>query len=383
MTSATVPVVELTQARVTRGERVLLDVPALAVRRGEILVVIGPNGAGKSTLLRVLGLLEEPAGGSVRFQGERVARSDALAVRRRMASAFQEPLLADTTVADNVAMGLRFRGVPAAATAPRVTRWLERLGVGALAGRQARTLSGGEAQRVALARALVLEPEILLLDEPFSALDQPSREALIEDLGAILRADRVTTVLVTHDRGEALALGDRVGVMMDGRLLQLDSPAQVFRAPVSEAVARFVGVETILDCRVAEFDGEISVLEVGGRRLEVAQAAAPGESVRLCLRPEDVTLLAAEPNLRGSSARNHLTGRVLRIVPSGPHLRVSVECGFVLAALVTHRSAESLRLGEGVPVIAQFKATAPHLLRPVHGREAAAASLDTAPRAGV
>jgi molybdopterin-binding protein len=383
MTSAGVPVVELTQARVARGERVLLDVPALTVRRGEILVVIGPNGAGKSTLLRVLGLLEEPAGGGVRFQGERVTRSAALAVRRRMASAFQEPLLADTTVADNVAMGLRFRGVPAAEAAPRVTRWLERLGVGALAHRQARTLSGGEAQRVALARALVLEPEILLLDEPFSALDQPSREALIEDLGAILRTDRVTTVLVTHDRGEALALGDRVGVMMDGRLLQLDTPAQVFRAPVSEAVARFVGVETILDCRVAEFDGEISVLEVGGRRLEVAQPAAPGESVRLCLRPEDVTLYAPEPHLRGSSARNHLAGRVLRIVPSGPHLRVSVECGFVLAALVTHRSAESLGLGEGVPVIAQFKATSPHLLRPAHGREAAAASLDTARRAGV
>ena len=383
MRSAGVPVVELTQSRVTRGERVLLDVPALAVRRGEILVVIGPNGAGKSTLLRVIGLLEEPAGGGVRFQGERVARSDVLAVRRRMASAFQEPLLADTTVADNVAMGLRFRGVPAAEAAPRVTRWLDRLGVGALALRQARTLSGGEAQRVALARALVLEPEILLLDEPFSALDQPSREALIEDLGTILRADRVTTVLVTHDRGEALALGDRVGVMMDGRLLQLDSPAQVFRAPVSEAVARFVGVESILDCRVAAFDGEIAVLEVGGRRVEVAQPAAPGETVRLCLRPEDVTLLAAEPGDGASSARNHLAGRVLRVVPSGPHLRVSVDCGFVLAALVTHRSAESLRLAEGVTVVAQFKATAPHLLRPGHAAPAAAASLDTATRGGV
>ncbi len=229
----------------------------------------------------------------------------------------------------------------------------------------------------------MLEPEILLLDEPFSALDQPSRESLIEDLGAILRADRVTTILVTHDRGEALALGDRVGVMMDGRLLQLDSPAQVFRAPVSEAVARFVGVESILDCRVAAFDGEIAVLEVGGRRIEVAQPAAPGETVRLCLRPEDVTLLAAEPGDGASSARNRLTGRVLRVVPSGPHLRVSVDCGFVLAALVTHRSAESLRLAEGVTVVAQFKATAPHLLRPGHAATAAAASLDTAPRGGV
>jgi molybdopterin-binding protein len=378
-----IPVVELAQIRVVRAGRPVLDVPELSVSRGEILVVIGPNGAGKSTLLRVLGLLEAPAGGAIRFQGERVKPSDGLAVRRRMASAFQEPLLADTTVQANVAMGLRFRGVSAEEAAPRVARWLARLGIAALADRQARTLSGGEAQRAALARALVLDPELLLLDEPFSALDQPTREAFIEDLGAILRADRITTVLVTHDRGEALALGDRVAVMMDGRLLQVDSPSQVFRAPVSEVVARFVGVETILDCRVAEFDGEVAVLEVGDQRIEVAQPAAPGESVRVCLRPEDVTLLAPEPGTRQSSARNRLTGRVLRLVPSGAHLRVNVDCGFVLAALVTHRSAEALRLGEGVLVTAQFKATAPHLLRPAVRATPAAASLDTATRAGV
>jgi tungstate transport system ATP-binding protein len=339
-----IPVVELAQVRVVRGARAVLDVPELSVSRGEILVVIGPNGAGKSTLLRVLGLLEAPAGGAIRFQGERVSPSDGLAVRRRMASAFQEPLLADTTVRGNVAMGLRFRDVPADEAATRVARWLARLGIAALADRQARTLSGGEAQRAALARALVLDPELLLLDEPFSALDQPTREAFIEDLGAILRADRVTTVLVTHDRGEALALGDRVAVMMDGRLLQVGSPSQVFRAPVSEVVARFVGVETILDCRVAEYDGEVAVLEVGGQRIEVAQPAAPGELVRVCLRPEDVTLLAAEPGGPESSARNQLSGRVLRLVPSGPHLRVNIDCGFVLAALVTHRSADALRL---------------------------------------
>jgi molybdopterin-binding protein len=124
-------------------------------------------------------------------------------------------------------------------------------------------------------------------------------------------------------------------------------------------------------------------LEVGGQRIEVAQPAAPGESVRVCLRPEDVTLLAPERGARQSSARNRLTGRVVRLVPSGPHLRVNIDCGFVLAALVTHRSAEELRLAEGVLVTAQFKATAPHLLRPRRAAGPAAASLDTATRAGV
>ena len=146
------PVVALHGIRVSRGEKTVLSVSELAVEAGEVLAVIGPNGAGKSTLLRVMGLLEAPTVGSVRFQGEHVSPADALAIRRRMASVFQDPLLTDATVRDNVALGLRFRGVGAERIAPRVTEWLEQLGIAHLAGRQARTLSGGEAQRAALAR---------------------------------------------------------------------------------------------------------------------------------------------------------------------------------------------------------------------------------------
>ena len=153
---------------------------------------------------------------------------------------------------------------------------------------------------------------------------------------------------------------------------------------MSEEVARFVGVETIVMPRGRSATAGVAVWRSGGQRIEVAAAArAPGESVRICLRPEDVTLLAPEPGARQSSARNRLPGRVLRLVPSGPHLRVVVDCGFVLAALVTHRSAEALGLAEGVLVTAQFKATAPHLLRAAARTAPAAASLDTATRAGV
>jgi len=360
------PVLSLAGIRVAHAGRAVLDVPALAVAQGEVLAVIGPNGAGKSTLLRIMGLLEAPAAGEVRFRGAAATPRHGLAVRRRMASVFQEPLLADASVGDNVALGLRFRGCPEERIATLVFTWLDRLGVAHLADRQARTLSGGEAQRAALARALVVEPELLLLDEPFSALDQPTRDALIGDLGRILREEKITTVLVTHDRAEAMALGDRVGVLMDGRLLQLDDAAQVFRAPASEEIARFVGVETILDCRVVDRDGELSVLETGGQTLQVAQPAEPGEWVRLCLRPEDVTLFPGAPKPGASSAFNRLAGRVQRVVPAAPHVRVIVDCGFSLVALVTQRSVEEQRLGEGAEVTAHFTTTAPHLLR--HGK---------------
>ena len=340
----------------------VLDVPALDVAAGELLAIMGPNGSGKSTLLRVLGLLERPEAGTVRFHDQPVDARDALAERRRMATVFQEPLLADATAADNVGLGLRFRGIAGEAAAPRVVAWLERLGVGALASRQARTLSGGEAQRVALARALVLEPEVLLLDEPFAGLDTPSRTALIADLGAVLRQDRVTTVLVTHDRGEARALADRVAVLIGGRIQQIDAAARVFQAPVSEEVARFVGIETIVSGRVVERAAGVTRVDVGGRTLEVAASAEPGACVRIAIRPEDVILARPRDLDRGTSARNVLVGSIARISITEGGGRVVVDCGFPLVATVTLRSVDELGLVEGMPIIAIFKANAPHVI---------------------
>jgi molybdopterin-binding protein len=354
-------VLALREVRRRHGGRDVLDVPALEVLAGEVLVVIGPNGAGKSTLLRVLGLLERPDAGQVLVRGRVVEADDALSERRRMATVFQEPLLADTSVADNVALGLRFRGVPAEAGAVRVARWLDRLGVARLATRRARTLSGGEAQRVALARALVLEPEVLLLDEPFAGLDAPARAALLAELGGILRGDRTTTVLVTHERGEALALADRVAVMIDGHLRQVDTAARVFYAPVAEDVARFVGVETLVTGRVLDSHGGVTSVDAGGRVVEVAAAVAPGATVRLAIRPEDVTLGPAGSHSL-SSARNALEGVVAGITASTHAVHVTVDVGFPLVAAVTARSAKELGLAPGARVIAVFKASAVHLI---------------------
>jgi tungstate transport system ATP-binding protein len=238
------PVYEAAGLTVRYGPSVVLDVPAFEVEAGEILALIGPNGAGKSTLLRVLGLLQAPSSGEVRFKGTRIDfRRSTLAWRRRMITIFQEPLLCNTTVFHNVALGLRLRGAPSKAIPRRVEAWLDRLGILQHADRHIKTLSGGEAQRVNLARAFVLAPEAFLLDEPFTTLDPPTRRALLRDLHHLLRETGVTTIFATHDMGEVMTLADRVAVILGGHVVQIDSPEQVLAAPATAEVAAFVSLE--------------------------------------------------------------------------------------------------------------------------------------------
>jgi tungstate transport system ATP-binding protein len=331
---------------------------------GEVLTVIGPNGAGKSTLLQTLAYLRAPAEGTVHFDGQTVdLHNPSLALRRRLAVVFQEPLLFDTTVEENVASGLKLRGASKTVVRERATLWLERLGIAHLAARQARTLSGGEAQRTSLARAFVLEPDLLLLDEPFSALDPPTREALIETFHRLQRQTRVTALFVTHDRLEALRLGDRVAVMDKGAILQIGTPEEVFGQPVNETVASFVGIETILRGRVeSQVEGFAEVQVDSGKRVAAASSLPVGTEVTLCIRPEEVTLLAPTEVFLPSSARNHFPAQVTRILPWGVAFKVHLNCGFPLVAFVTRPSIDILGLREGAPVIATFKATAVHVI---------------------
>ncbi len=358
------PALEVRDVRVVQQGRQTLAVPNLAVQPGETLGIIGPNGAGKSTLLRVLALLQRPQAGEVYCQGARVNwQGDLLGYRRRLAMVFQNPLLLNASVFDNAAVGLRFRGLPRREVEAKVQHWLERLGVGHLRSRAARTLSGGEAQRVSLARALVLAPEVLLLDEPFAALDAPSRLALSDDVGRILAETPVTTVLVTHDRGEALALADRLAVMIGGQIRQLDLPSRVFAAPCDEEVAAFVGVENIIPGRVETQAGGLATIRIAGTAMQAVCDWAVGQGVLVLLRPEDITLTLVDGPLRPSSARNLLSGTVSRVTSLGPLARVAVDCGFPLVVTITHQSLLDLGLAPGVAVHASFKATAVHTIR--------------------
>ena len=354
--------------RVEVGGRTLLTVPLLEILRGEVLAVLGPNGAGKSTLLQALACLRESTTGTLTFSGQRVdLRAPTLDFRRRLAVVFQEPLLFDTTVAENVASGLKLRGLATSLIHERVALWLERLGISHLSGRQARTLSGGEAQRTSLARAFVLDPDLLLLDEPFSALDTPTREALLETFHRVQQQTHVTTLFVTHDRLEALRVGNRVAVIDKGEIVQIGTAEEIFSQPVNETVASFVGIETILRGTIEfQSDGFAEIGVAAGKRIAAVSPLPIGTEVTLCLRPEEVTLLA--PPRKGgheqpSSARNHFLARVTRIVPWGLAYKIHLDCGFPLVAFVTRPSLEVLDLREGGTVLATFKATAVHVLQ--------------------
>jgi tungstate transport system ATP-binding protein len=228
-------------------------------------------------------------------------------------------------------------------------------------GRSARKLSGGEAQRTSLARAYALRPEILFLDEPFSALDPPTREALIDDLAQVLRVTHTTAVLATHDQLEALRLADVLAVMHEGRIAQIGPVADVINHPADTFVAGFVGMETLLEGTVTACDQGLFTAEVAGAQVEALGEEPPGTQVRLGVRPENVTLSLFEESC--TSALNHFPGRITRIVPKGPYCKVELDCGFFLTAFVTQRSLEELKLHEQGKVVASFKATAVHVLR--------------------
>lgn len=315
-------------------------------------------------MLLALADLLPPSHGEILYRGKAVGTrgAAALAYRRRTATVFQEPLLLDTSVERNVAIGLRLRGIAGREAIARAVEWLERFGIAHLAKRSARALSGGEAQRTSLARAFALRPEVLFLDEPFASLDAPAKAAIVDDVERVIQQTGVTAVFVTHDRDEALCLGDRIGVLMSGEIRQLDSAAVVFQSPVDAEVAAFVGVETVAPGVVAAGDEGLVRIDVASQAVEAIGDYPIGQRVLVCLRPEDITVSTAEESLI-TSARNHLRGVVVKLSPHGPALRVTIDCGFPVVAAITRQSAADLGLGPGRPVQVSFKASAVHLLR--------------------
>jgi molybdate transport system ATP-binding protein len=344
------------------GPEIAADL-VLPAHDGPVTVLFGPSGSGKTTVLRALAGLDRPGEGTIVHRGETWLDAPrglfVPARRRRVGLLFQDyALFPHLTAAENVAFGLH--GRPRSERDGKVAQAMALLRLDGLGNRRPSELSGGQRQRVALARAIAPAPRLLLLDEPLSALDAPTREELRAELRALLLRLGVPTVVVTHDRIEALALGDRMAVMVDGRVRQHGSVGEVFEHPADRDVARCVGVDTVLAGRVVASDDGLATVESHGLRLAAVDRGLGGD-VWVLLRAEDVVLERGD-GVR-SSARNHLRGRVTAVTPEGPLVRVALACGEArLSALVTRASRSDLGLEEGADVVAVVKAPAIHLV---------------------
>jgi molybdate transport system ATP-binding protein len=333
--------------------RVELSVPlrAFAVElalevAAETLALVGPSGAGKTTVLRAIAGLVRPARGVVAL-GDEIWFDDRVDVppeRRRVGLVFQDfALFPHLTVRQNVAFGGK----------DRADELLERLGIARLAHARPGELSGGERQRVALGRALARDPGVLLLDEPLGALDPHTRGQVRAELREHLRRLGLPTVLVTHDYADAAALADRVGVIVEGRIVQLGRPAELLAAPASAFVAEFTGVNLLVGTARPAPDGLTEIELTDGTRVRSADRLSG--RVGVVVYPWDVAIAREIPN---DSAQNHVRARISTIVPLGNRARVTLG---PLTAEVTAASADRLALRAGDPVVASFKATAARL----------------------
>jgi spermidine/putrescine ABC transporter ATP-binding subunit len=273
------------------GKTTALDDVSLLVRRGELMTLLGPSGCGKTTLLNLVAGFLVPDGGEIEIDGRRV--TDVPPYRRESGIMFQQyALFPHMSVAANVGYGLKMRRIAKPEIARRVAEALALIKLEGLEDRKPRQLSGGQQQRVALARALVIRPKVLLLDEPFSALDRNLRASMQVELKEIQRKLGVTTIFVTHDQSEALSLSDRIAVLAEGRIRQLGTPDEIYCRPVDRFVASFVGDVNVLHARLEHIHGATAALALGPARVLVPaltlQGMAPGAMVDLFVRPEEL-----------------------------------------------------------------------------------------------
>ncbi|MFO8101393.1 MAG: ABC transporter ATP-binding protein [Dehalococcoidia bacterium] len=336
------------------GDFVLQDA-TFEVRAGEYFIILGPTGAGKTVLLETIAGLFPARGGEVWIDGRNV--TDLEPEKRGIAFVYQDHVLfPHLSVWNNIIFGLKRRKKSRDEIEETANWAVDLLRISHLVKRKPDTLSGGEKQKVALARALVVQPRVLLLDEPVSALDPETRETVQRQLRRIHDQLDLTIIHVTHDFEEAVSLGDRIAVIGQGRVIQVGTPEQIFRRPNSEFVARFAMARNVTTADVEGGENGRAFARIGEARLEVLTDLRG--RCHLSLRPEDI-LVSTEPFQ--SSARNSFRGIITDILDRGSMLYLTVDVPPVLICLITRRSFEEMNLREGGEVYATFKASAVHV----------------------
>ena len=334
-----------------------LNEVSLRVESGDYYFIIGPSGAGKTIILEAIAGLHHPDSGSVIING-----TDVIGVppeKRRIALVYQDySLFPHMSVRDNVAFGLKMQKLPKTEVERRVAEVLNRFGIAHLSGRAPYTMSGGEQQRVALARALVTEPDILLLDEPLSAMDQVNRDNFVADLRAIHKEHNLTIVHVTHSREEALSLATRVAVIIDGTLEQEGERDEVFRKPPNRRVGRFVGIENVFDGTVSGTGAGGSVVTIGGCNIRSGDIMPGGCRVCVFIRAADVSV--RRPDMIADDEYNCFPAKIEKIIPRESYYLLGISCGISLYALATEQEIKEKGFAPGQNVMVSFSPTAVH-----------------------
>jgi len=328
----------------------------LSVNEGEYFIILGPTAAGKTLILETIAGFYIPREGGIFLNEKNITHIPP--EKRNIGFVYQDySLFPHMTVEENIAFGLKVRKNPKREVETRVQNVMDSMRISHLKGRLPSTLSGGEQQRVALARALVIDPDALLLDEPLSALDPRTQESLREELKRIHKVRGTTTIHVTHDQDEALTLADRIGVIMNGKVVQVDTPYKVFNEPVNEEIASFVGVENIIEGKIISSENGVALVEIRNYQIHALSNLTGGE-VNVFVRPENIILSKGKLE---SSARNSISGTITNVTQYGATFRIYMDNG--LSALVTKQAIEELGLKIGENAYASFKATATHLIR--------------------
>ncbi len=346
--------IEIKNLTVDLGDFVLNDA-SLKVEEGEYFIILGPTGAGKTVLLETIAGLYPAKSGQVWLDDQDITRLEP--EKRGIAFVYQDHVLfPHLSVWDNIVFGLK-RLKKSKAEIRETAGWvIDLLRISHLVKRKPDTLSGGEKQKVALARALVIQPRVLLLDEPLSALDPETKETVQRELRRIHDQLGLTIVHVTHDFEEAVSMGDRIAVIGEGRVVQIGTPQEIFRQPNSEFVARFAMARNITLADVQDGEGENAFAFVGETKIEVVTELRGKH--RLSLRPEDI-LVSTEPFK--SSARNSFKGPITHVLDKGSILYLTINVPPELVCLVTRHSYEEMNLNKGGEVYVTFKASAVHV----------------------
>jgi molybdopterin-binding protein len=348
-------VLRIESLSVSLGEFSVRDV-SLEIRPNEYFIILGPTGAGKTVLLETIAGVHIPDSGRI-FLGDREITLTEPNLRN-IGMVYQDYMLfPHLTVGDNIAFGLRQRKIPRDEQRSKVEEMCTMLEISHLAKRYPGSLSGGEQQRVAIARALVIRPEILLLDEPLSALDGRTRDRMRMELSRIQKLTGTTIVQITHHFDDVFALADRIAIMREGRIIQVGETSDVFLHPHDTFVAEFLGIGNIIRGNSSK-SGNIVHITPDNGPVFYAASGIVGEVVAT-LHAEDV-ILSREPFV--SSARNCLFGTVSEVIPFGSTVRVILDAGFPLTALLTRESCRDLNLEPGSKVYATFKASAVHVI---------------------